>query len=1143
MRAWKLWRVAKISLRPALWWLGCNLLAVAISAQCSNPTPVPNGTWTTGDHSQLDNNALSLSNFVIGGSATATFVAGNCIQLLPGFHATAGTAATTFHAWVDIAPSAISFSPSNQTGLSQPFTWTVSSPSGYSNLAHVFALFNTTAGSTVNTCYIHYDPASNLVYLADDASANWLGGFVPGSSGSASNSQCSIYGTGASISTSGTQLTLTVPVTFQTSFSGSKNEYLFALDNAGVYTEWQQMGTRTVPQPDFTMSATPSATTTPGGSATYTVSVAPVQGFSGVVTLSATNLPAGVTAQFTPPTLTGSGTSTMTLITASGTQAVTSTVTVAGVSGSLYHSASTSLAVQDFSVGVNPGSASTLPGGTASYLVSVTPINGFAGTVNFQVPSLPVGATATFSPPTLAGGGTTSLNIATTTGTPVATSSITVNAYSGSLQRPAAASLVVQDFGLSVSPSSQRVVSGAATSYAITLSPLDGFTGPVTFSVSGQPSGSAVNFSPSTLTGSGTTTLTVSTGVSTLAGSYGLTITASSFGRTQTTTATLVVPITVTISPPQPSQNLALSSAVQLSATVTGTTNTGVCWQLLPMAAWPYYQAEGQLLPYGDCSGVITYQSNISIYQNPYVRIKATSVADSTVSQEWDAVLANCYYCVTITRDPNYPNDPQGALLPGQSVHLVASVTHGGTVTSWVGPPGTLSTGSSLTTIYTAPQDTSGSPAVTILASSQDSWGSIALARVAGGSPPPPPSDFTITASPSTNTVSPGGTAQYTIKTTGSGGVVSFNVSGLPNGASASFNPMTAPVGGATIMTIHASTSSSVGSYTLTITGSSGSHVHSTTAALNVQTGQQDFFLSVSPASQSVGDTNSTSYVVRVNPINGFTGAVTMAVAGLPPGAAVRFSPAAVAGSGASVLSVGLSPCSPTGTFSFGVTGTSGPLVHSASATLEVSSPTGCNSASMISPAAGTTLIGGPATFTWTSEAGVAQYQLLLGSTIGGSDYASGYYSPGPGGTQAATINLPSVSQRQALYATLRSSVLGVWQSRAYVYGLSSTLPPSNEASQAKMLRYPDDYYVFNDNIESKPLPYCLNDSTGTYGNYSADGMKNCRITAGGDGVTAVLAAVAAQSLNGAMNEYDVKFIAAHTAAPGWRELTCASRA
>jgi hypothetical protein len=72
---------------------------------------------------------------------------------------------------------------------------------------------------------------------------------VPASSGSAGNSYCTIYGSGSSVSGSGTQLALTVSVTFQTSFAGTKNEYLIGYDNQGLNTTWQQMGTWTVSAP------------------------------------------------------------------------------------------------------------------------------------------------------------------------------------------------------------------------------------------------------------------------------------------------------------------------------------------------------------------------------------------------------------------------------------------------------------------------------------------------------------------------------------------------------------------------------------------------------------------------------------------------------------------------------------------------------------------------------------------------------------------------------------------------------------------------------------------------------------------------------------------------------------------------------
>ena len=103
--------IAPALARPALWICASTALAATLAAQCSNPLQLPDQTISSGTAYYTDNNALSASNVVINGSARVTFVAGNCIQLLPNFHATAGTAATTFHAWVETAPSTVSAWP------------------------------------------------------------------------------------------------------------------------------------------------------------------------------------------------------------------------------------------------------------------------------------------------------------------------------------------------------------------------------------------------------------------------------------------------------------------------------------------------------------------------------------------------------------------------------------------------------------------------------------------------------------------------------------------------------------------------------------------------------------------------------------------------------------------------------------------------------------------------------------------------------------------------------------------------------------------------------------------------------------------------------------------------------------------------
>ena len=72
---------------------------------------------------------------------------------------------------------------------------------------------------------------------------------------------------------------------------------------------------------------------------------APVNGFNGTVTLSASGLPTGVTASFNPSSIAAGSTSTLTLSAGPSAAAGTATVIVKGVGGSLTHSGTVSLTV------------------------------------------------------------------------------------------------------------------------------------------------------------------------------------------------------------------------------------------------------------------------------------------------------------------------------------------------------------------------------------------------------------------------------------------------------------------------------------------------------------------------------------------------------------------------------------------------------------------------------------------------------------------------------------------------------------------------------------------------------------------------------------------------------------------------------
>jgi hypothetical protein len=122
---------------------------------------------------------------------------------------------------------------------------------------------------------------------------------------------------------------------------------------------------------------------------------------------------------------------------------------------------------------------------------------------------------------------------------------LTITASDGTLSHSTQVTLVVQaqapvgDFTIGATPSSQTVSRGGATTYTVTVTPVNGFSGSVSLSVSGVPFKGTAAFSPNPTTS--TSTLTVTTWKKTTTGTYTLTITGTSGGLSHSTTVQLVV--------------------------------------------------------------------------------------------------------------------------------------------------------------------------------------------------------------------------------------------------------------------------------------------------------------------------------------------------------------------------------------------------------------------------------------------------------------------------------------------------------------------------------------------------------------------------------------------------------------------------
>jgi hypothetical protein len=149
------------------------------------------------------------------------------------------------------------------------------------------------------------------------------------------------------------------------------------------------------PGPDFTVTVSPtSGTVTAGSPASATVSTSAVGGFSGTVGYSATGLPSGAAAGFSPASGAVGSSSTLTLSTSSSTPAGTYAITVTGSSGSLTHSATYSLTVNPVNANTvtvtNPGNQ-TGTVGTAASLQIAAGDSASGQTLTYSATGLPSG--------------------------------------------------------------------------------------------------------------------------------------------------------------------------------------------------------------------------------------------------------------------------------------------------------------------------------------------------------------------------------------------------------------------------------------------------------------------------------------------------------------------------------------------------------------------------------------------------------------------------------------------------------------------------------------------------------------------------------------------------------------------------------
>jgi uncharacterized repeat protein (TIGR03806 family) len=446
-------------------------------------------------------------------------------------------------------------------------------------------------------------------------------------------------------------------------------------------------------------------------------------------------------------------------------------------------------------------------------------------------------------------------------------------------------------FWVSPTPYSQTIsAGGASTTFTINSLDAPSFTGNVSLSVSGMPSGMSANFSATSINPPATSTLTVTADGTTAPGVYTLTITGT--GSTGTDTDTVVVKVTGS-SPVTLLEAESLAVATN-GATVTLNADTGAsggAWMLLNGTG------TGQWMEYTTPSlGAGSYQLDYLYKLNTTRGIVGVSVDGGSTLKTIDENAAIGFTQTTI-----------GNVTFATGTHKIRITVTGSSGTG-----------------FTASAD---------------------AFRLTFQGTPPPPTNFSLTVSPSSQTVTAGGAGTtYTVNSTATNfsSSVTLSVSGLPSGASGGFspNPITPPQ--SSTLTVTADGTTAPGSYPITITGVGGGLTRTAPATLVVvAAAQTNFTLSLSPTAQSITAGGANIGYSILSTATNFSSAVTLSVGSLPAGMGSSVSPNPITPPQSSTLTITASSNTVPGTYPLSVTGTGGGLTRTANGTVTVTAPSG----------------------------------------------------------------------------------------------------------------------------------------------------------------------------------------------------------
>jgi hypothetical protein len=202
---------------------------------------------------------------------------------------------------------------------------------------------------------------------------------------------------------------------------------------------------------DFSIGASPSSVSVAqGATGGSSIGTALVSGSAESIALAISGLPTGVTAAFSPGSVTTGGSSTLTFSVGAAVRAATYSLTITGTAPSATHTTSLSLTVtagtpptNDFSIGASPSSVSVVAGAAGGSSIGTALVSGSAESIALAISGLPTGVTAAFSPTSVTTGGSSTLTLSVGSTVTPGTYSLTITGTAPSATHTTSLSLTV----------------------------------------------------------------------------------------------------------------------------------------------------------------------------------------------------------------------------------------------------------------------------------------------------------------------------------------------------------------------------------------------------------------------------------------------------------------------------------------------------------------------------------------------------------------------------------------------------------------------------------------------------------------------------------------------------------------------------